>query len=79
MKKLLFLSLLMVFVISCSTSVDNSVSSEPFYGEVFEESAMARSDIAIENSYAQGDYIIKNAYASTDVTSSNFETTIHEV
>ena len=40
---------------------------------------MLRSDIAMENSYAQGDYIIKNAYASTDVTSSNFDTTINEV
>lgn len=79
MKKLLFLSLLMVFVISCSANVDSSVSTEPFYGEVFEESAMLRSDIAMENSYAQGDYIIKNAYASTDVTSSNFDTTINEV
>jgi hypothetical protein len=79
MKKLSLLTLLMVFVISCSTSVDSSISTEPFYGEVFEENAMVRSDIAMENSYAQGDYIIKNAYASTDVTSSNFDTTIDEV
>ena len=55
MKRLLFLSLLMVFVISCSTSLDSSISTEPFYGEVFEESAMVRSDIAMENSYAQGE------------------------
>ena len=52
--------------------------SEPYFAGT-DNMAFSENAITRDGSFSQGDYIIKTAYASTDVSSSNFESTINEV
>ena len=44
-----------------------------------EDITFSETSVTRDGNFSQGDYIIKTAYASTDVSSSNFESTISEV
>ena len=78
MKNLKLLFFLLTFSF-CSQSGEITMGiSEPYFAGT-EDMAFSENTITRDGSFSQGDYIIKTAYASTDVSSSNFESTINEV
>ena len=78
-KKLLILVFIFVFICCGSDGIQSEGYPEPFVAGVVEDMSLGRSESISNSSASQGDYIIKTAYASTDVSSSNFNSTIKSV
>ena len=71
--------LIFIFVFICcgSDGIQSEGYPEPFFTGGVEDMSLGRSESISNSSASQGDYIIKTAYASTDVSSSNFNSTIN--
>ena len=78
-KKLLILVFIFVFICCGSDGIQSEGYPEPFVAGGVEDMSLGRSESISNSSASQGDYIIKTAYASTDVSSSNFNSTIKSV
>jgi len=79
MKKL-SLSLLIIFLSSCSSASENSVQyEESYFGAATADMVQESKAISSEYNLSQGDYIIRTGYASTDVSSAKFQSVINEV
>ncbi|MAB95717.1 MAG: hypothetical protein CL496_00625 [Actinobacteria bacterium] len=78
-KKLLILVFIFVFICCGSDRIQSEGYPEPFVAGGVEDMSLGRSESISNSSASQGDYIIKTAYASTDVSSSNFNSTIKSV
>ena len=78
-KKLLILVFIFVFICCGSDGIQSEGYPEPFVAGGVEDMSLGRSESFSNSSASQGDYIIKTAYASTDVSSSNFNSTIKSV
>jgi len=78
-KKLLILVFIFVFICCGSDGIQSEGYQEPFVAGGVEDMSLGRSESISNSSASQGDYIIKTAYASTDVSSSNFNSTIKSV
>lgn len=78
-KKLSILVFIFVFICCGSDGIQSEGYQEPFVAGGVEDMSLGRSESISNSSASQGDYIIKTAYASTDVSSSNFNSTIKSV
>lgn len=78
-KKLSILVFIFVFICCGSDGIQSEGYPEPFVAGGVEDMSLGRSESISNSSASQGDYIIKTAYASTDVSSSNFNSTIKSV
>lgn len=78
-KKLLLFVFIFVFISCSNNGIQSEGYPEPFIGGGVEDMSLSRSESISNSSTSQGDYIIKTAYASTDVSSSNFNSTIKSV
>ncbi|MGI9572094.1 MAG: DUF4349 domain-containing protein [Candidatus Actinomarinaceae bacterium] len=78
-KKLLLFVFILVFIGCGSNGMQSEGYPEPFIGGGVEDMSLSRSESISNSSTSQGDYIIKTVYASTDVSSSNFNSTIKSV
>ena len=78
-KKFLILVFIFVFICCGSDGIQSEGYPEPFVAGGVEDMSLGRSESISNSSASQGDYIIKTAYASTDVSSSNFNSTIKSV
>ena len=78
-KKLLILVFIFVFICCGIDGIQSEGYPEPFVAGGVEDMSLGRSESISNSSASQGDYIIKTAYASTDVSSSNFNSTIKSV
>ena len=79
MKKL-SLSLLIIFLSSCSSASENSIQyEESYFGAATADMVQESKAISSEYNLSQGDYIIRTGYASTDVSSAKFQSVINEV
>ncbi len=78
MKNLKLLFFLLTFSFCSQSSEMTTGTPEQYFGGN-EDITFSENSVIRDGSFSQGDYIIKTAYASTDVSSSNFESTISDV